>query len=410
MAAYEGDSSEENMARLQELKISLQEAEQDLEEQLYDQYISDQEKLLDELYLEFETILNERLDNLELLISDMTDMINTNAATIGDTISAKADEVGISLSEAMNNIWNTSDFTGVKDGISNVITVYGDKFQESLTTTNSTLGNISKDVANMIGQLNKLAKTNVKSAASSSAAKKKESGSTTPAPTTTTPPKKNTGTTGSSSGDGKVKIGDKVKFVSGQYYYDSYGKSPLGSKYQGKEVYITNINTRGSHPYHISTGTKLGNGDLGWLKLNQISGYAVGKKDFLSNELAWTQENGQEFIVRPSDGAILTPLAKGDSVLSANASSNIWNMANNPSEFIKDNLGLGNVDTSHNSGGATNVEQNFDQIVFSLPNVKNYEQLLSEMKKDKNFERLINAMTVDQIAGKSSLAKNKAIR
>ena len=36
----------------------------------------------------------------------------------------------------------------------------------------------------------------------------------------------------------------------------------------------------------------------------------------------------------------MTPIAKNDSVLSANASKNIWNMANSPAEFIKDNLGL----------------------------------------------------------------------
>jgi hypothetical protein len=32
------------------------------------------------------------------------------------------------------------------------------------------------------------------------------------------------------------------------------------------------------------------------------------------------------------------------------------------------------------------------------------------MQKDKNFERLILSMSVDRLAGKSSLAKGKAIR
>ena len=54
--------------------------------------------------------------------------------------------------------------------------------------------------------------------------------------------------------------------------------------------------------------------------------------------------------------------------------------------------------------------QNFDKVVFNLPNVKNYDELLVAMQKDKNFERLVSSMTVDRIAGKSSLAKGKSIR
>jgi hypothetical protein len=181
----------------------------------------------------------------------------------------------------------------------------------------------------------------------------------------------------------------------------------------GKQVYITSINTAkwATHPYHISTGSKLGKGDLGWLKLSQISGYAIGKKNFANDELAWTQEGRkQEYIVRPSDGAILTPVAKGDSVLNATASGNIWNMANNPADFIKNNLGL-DATSVPNSGSVQNsVVQNFENITFSMPNVHGYNELLSEMQSDPKFEKLILSMTVNQIAGKSKLAKNKAIR
>ena len=416
MAAYAGDDSEETRAKVQELKVSLEDGKQELEETEYDRYISDQEKLFDELYLEYETILNERLDNLELLITEMVALINGNSTVIGDNLTAKTEDVGYTLSESMKTIWNTDDFSNTQSSITNgsnvikdAITMYGEKFSSAFTTTNDALKFISIDLASMIGQLNKIAKTNVKTAAQSNAAKSKEASGSAGSSSSTTNKPVNKPTT-NTSGDGTPKIGDKVKFVSGQYFYDSYGKRPLGSHYLGKEVYITNINKKGSHPYHISTGTKLGSGDLGWLKLNQISGYATGKYNLLGNEFAWTQENGQEFIVRPSDGAILTPLAKGDSVLSAAASNNLWNMANNPADFIRDNLGIGDVDTAIGNGGNTSVEQNIGQVVFSLPNVKNYEQLLTEMQRDKNFERLILSMTVDQIAGKSPLTKGKSLR
>ena len=136
----------------------------------------------------------------------------------------------------------------------------------------------------------------------------------------------------------------------------------------------------------------------------------MGKKKISNNEYAWTQENGQEYIVRPSDGAILTPVAKGDSVLNATASGNIWQMANNPVEFIKNNLGLDSANIPNGANVQSNYTQNLDKVVFNLPNVKNYDELLSAMQKDKNFERLILSMSIDRIAGKSSLAKGKSIR
>lgn len=404
LSSYAGDDSEETMQKIQQIKVDLESAKDDLDEQEYEKYIDDQQKMLDDLYDEYEELLNERLDNLDQLVADMTGSINDNAATINQTIQDKADSVGYTLSDSMKTIWNTNDLATNTNGVKTVITTYGEKFSTALTTTNLALSNISKDVATMISQLNKVAKTNVKSASTSSAATEKPKTNTTTQKPTTAP--------AASNGDGVPKIGDKVKFTGGWYYYDSQGTSPAGHQHQGEEVYITNINTRdwATHGYHISTGKTLGDGDLGWLKLNQLSGYASGKKNLFSNEAAWTQESGQEFIVRPSDGAILTPLAKGDSVLTAAASSNIWDMANNPADFIKSNVGLDNVGGSINRGGQTSVEQNFENIVFNMPNVKNYDEMLSTMKNDRNFERLINAMTIDRLNGGSSLAKGKAIR
>ena len=426
MAAYSSDDSEEAKAKVQELKVSLEEAKENLQESEYDRYISDQSALLDSLYEEYELVLNQRLDNVDALLAQVIDAINiasgaegtiatalgsegaiakalgTNATTIKTTLETEAKSVGTTLSTAMKGIWSVDE-----GNAKSVITEYGKGFQDKQTTTNTVLGDIKADINRMVDDVDKDATTKVNSNKTTTSAKKN------PTKTTTTQKKKTTTTNKKSSGgDGTPKVGDKVKFLSGKYYYDSQGKKPLGSKYQGKEVYITNINKKSwaTHPYHISTGKKLGKGDLGWLKLNQLSGYAAGKKSFLDSELAWTQENGQEFIVRPSDGAILTPIAKGDSVLTSTASKNIWDMANSPAEFIKDNLNLGATSVPNNSNVSNNTVQHFENITFSMPNVKNYEQLLSEMQKDKSFEKLILAMTVDRIAGGSSLAKNKSIR
>ena len=59
ITAYGGDTSEENISRLQKLNQELIDAQEELEETQYDQYIKDQKKLLDDLYLEYGSKLLE---------------------------------------------------------------------------------------------------------------------------------------------------------------------------------------------------------------------------------------------------------------------------------------------------------------------------------------------------------------
>ena len=422
LSSVEGDDSEEAKARVQQLKVELEEAETELEETEWDRLIENTQQITDSLYEQYSELLNTRLDNIDDLLGQVIEGINlaagaegtltsalgaegslalavgANATTIGETLTKETDKVGAVLSQAMNNIWNGEGNT------KSVLTTYGDGFQNKQSTTNDTLSSIKTEVGKLVTASDKEAEKKVaanKTQPSAKADPTKDNKGNKPV---TTPKSK------SFSGDGKAKVGDKVKFVSGQYYYDSQGTKPLGYHNRGGYVYITKINEKSwaTHPYHIAKD-KAGKHPLGWLKLNQLSGYETGKKNFIDNEYAWTQENGQEFIVRPSDGAILTPIAKGDSVLTSAASSNIWDMANSPAEFIKDNLNLGTANVPNNST-TQNLVQNIDNITFSMPNVHSYNELLAEMQKDKSFEKLILSMTIDRIAGKSSLAKGKSVR
>lgn len=86
------------------------------------------------------------------------------------------------------------------------------------------------------------------------------------------------GTSTSGTGDGTPTVGDAVTFTNGRYYYSSDGISPSGNKNLGGTVYITKVNTKSwdTKPYHISTGSTLGNGDLGWVSLDQLRGYRTG--------------------------------------------------------------------------------------------------------------------------------------
>lgn len=400
ITAYEGDTSDESQAKLQELRVSLQEAEEDLKQTEYEKFISDTEALLDELYNQYELTLNERLDNIDALIMDMIVEINANAGTISGTIEEVTRAVGYETSEEMKNAWNVNT-----SEIKEVITNYSDQFYNAHTSTKGVLDAIRLNTQNMINKLDAIASEKAAAAKVSSAAKSTKTN-------TATKPTTPTKATSTSGGDGVPKVGDAVTFKSGKYYNSSDGLTPTGSALLGKTVYITRINKASwaKKQYHIARD-KAGKRPLGWVELSQLSGYASGKKNFLNDELAWTQENGlEEYIVRPSDGAILTPIARKGSVLNAQASENLWNMTNYPAEFIKDNLNLGAANVPNNSNSQNTYTQYLDKVVFNLPNIKNYDELLSAMQKDKNFERLISSMTIDRLAGKSSLAKGKAIR
>lgn len=390
MAAYQGDTSEESKKLIQQITVDLEEAKDELEQTEYEQFVSDQQKMLDALYTDYETILNQRLDDIDALMADMIAEINNSSSTIGATIESQADKVGYTLSESMNTIWLSGN-----GSISNVITMYGTKFDTALTTTNTALGYINTNIQNMIAQLNKIAGTNIQAAGASAATEKPKP---TPAPAPQPQPQPQ---------PKPITVGGMINAGGARIYADSYGNGG-GRQTFGADPIYTVLQERNG--YVLTRWHKLSSGYTGWFKKSDVSAYALGAKNIKNNEMAWTQENGSEMIMRPSDGAILTPLAKNDSVLTSAASSNIWNMANNPSDFIKDNLDLDKIDTGASVERKTTMVQNLDKIVFNLPNVKNYDELLKSMQRDKNFERLIMSMTIDPIAGKSSLAKGKAIR
>ena len=151
--------------------------------------------------------------------------------------------------------------------------------------------------------------------------------------TVTEKPKPVAPSTPSGGGDGVPRVGDKVT-LSGWYYYDSYGRNPAGQKYSGvpggvvidaysSKKYGGNGNRTGEFDVHIKSADGK-YGDLGWVKLSQLSGYAGGLKKATGEELAWTQEKGAEIVVSPSTGAVLTKINLGDSVIPNNLAENLF--------------------------------------------------------------------------------------
>lgn len=386
------------------MKVQLEESRQNLEETEMDKYIEDTSKLLDSLYLEYETILNARLDNIDALVMQQIEYINQNAMNIQGTITENADKVGYQLSEEMKNIWNAGNVDENGNKISNVIQMYGEKFSQNNTTVNTVLNNIVVKIQDMISKLDSIAKDKVNQAGNSSASKPNNNNGNNNKPTPTPPPPQPAKPKADAYG-----IAGSIWVLGGSK--SGWGNDPTRSSKLTKAYgadFARQVQSIINNTF--ATGRWDRGRDYSAYTSYKLLGYKDGKRKLGSDEYAWTQENGAEMIVRPSDGAILTPLAKNDSVLTSAASSNIWNMANNPADFIKNNLGVDVGDAPISGSSNNSYTQNIDKVVFNMPNVKNYDDIIRQMSKDKNAQRLLQSMTIDQIAGGSKLAKYKAVK
>lgn len=125
-------------------------------------------------------------------------------------------------------------------------------------------------------------------------------------------------------GDGVPRVGDVVTF-NGKYYYDSWGKRPAGSLYSGVKngVVIDSYSSRdygGSARYtgdlKVHIKARDGRyGDLGWVRLSQISGYAKGTPGVDRDQIAIVDEEGRELQIPNSKGGRITKLEKGTGVI-----------------------------------------------------------------------------------------------
>ena len=325
------------------------------------------------------------------------------------------------LSQAdATNIQNTMKSTGAD--YKGVITTYGTDFQNKHTTTQATLDNIKANVAAMVQQANQQAAAKAQQAAASSAATSAAASgkATTSSPAPSSTPKSNsssnsskkTTTTSKKDRTEKEYYGVALAIWNGNYGWGTGNTRVQRLKAKGFDANKVQsiVNQMGKEGY-VRSGAWVGRyKGITSLAPYHYNKFESGAQKINKDQFAWTQEKGQEFIVRPSDGAILTPVARNDSILDADASSNIWDMANNPTDFVRDNLNLDDINIPNNMMAHNNYTQNLDKVIFNLPNVKNYDELLYMMQHDRNFERLILSMTIDRLAGKSSLAKYHAIR
>lgn len=151
---------------------------------------------------------------------------------------------------------------------------------------------------------------------------------------------------------------------------------------------------------------------------NPVYEYARGSRYIPSKRKAWTQEKGKrEVIYRASDGAMLTPLGKGDKVFTPEMSEKLWYMLKGNPYIPERNMEIKMPDYSpiQNMQNVNQPINNEIHMDISLPNVTNSEKFVSSVeqvmrdsicKNGLTKKCLVEAITAP-ILGKGTLASYK---
>ena len=202
--------------------------------------------------------------------------------------------------------------------------------------------------------------------------------------------------TPSTGGDGVPNIGDAVTYTSGRYYYSSDGLKPSGNQYLGKTVYIGHINNAdwATKPYALYADKEFKH-PLGWVSLDQISGYAKGTKSIPYEQIAEVNEEGRELIVT-NDGRVLRRLQPGDGVIPNNITENLLKMGENPAKFVQDAITQVQAPVVNKiSSGDMNVTNHYDSLLTVNGNVD--KEALPELKEilKKSYDYTVQNIVKD---------------
>lgn len=424
LTAFSGDTSEEARQKIQKIQVSLKDAQDNLRDTEYNKYVSDSKKMLNDLKDDFKDTMNARLDDVDSLIEDVSKTVDDSSQLIMKTLEEQSNAVGYTMTENITDVWNNEKdvLTSTNDMISNIYSTllkiweYADKSAERDVQKVSD-DNSSKNTSE------KAAEDKSKPKKSSGSSSKKTTSSKQPSSTYTglfksgndtyyyVKGKKQTGWKNMKNGKryfsaktGKMLTGEQ--WIGGKtYYFDkSTGVMRTGKFTVGNVTYETDkdgvLIFKGENTVKDKKTTKAG-----------IKGFANGSHRISRDQIGWTNERGQELLYRKDSGAIMTPLGSGDKVFSNEMANNLWSMSQSGGlESLVKNIIHGNgLTDGYNalrsglaSLGQTNVQQNFDNITFSFPDVTDYKSFIKQMQTDKNFEKFIQSMTIGRINGKPS--------
>lgn len=416
LLALQGDNSESGQSQKQSISSELKDAQDQLEETEYEQYIEDQTKMLDDLASQAEEWINTRLDNLDGLIQQIIDDSNTHSGEIKDTITNTANEFGINLSDGMKSIWETNT-NNINNNITSVFNDFGTKFDNTMTTLNNVVSGIESKVQEMLRLANEEAAQ--RQAELEEQRRQQEAAES----------------NSSSSGD----------YSEPDYDWDDIGGGDSDSSSGGDGVdwiyspdYFPkdqlNVNTSivdrlKSLDYDSSFGARamyfeqMGLGDdytgsyddnvamLDWMKSH---GYRKGTRSATSGVHIYGEDNpGSEVLV--TKYGVLRQFDSGDTVFNKDQVEKLWNLSKGittPNMYM-DNLGAKLPDitpvSTNKSVDIGGINVNVDKVVTDNPEDFT-RQLTNELAGNSKIQKILGEINSNQLLGRNSLSTRRYMK
>lgn len=498
LAAFEGNTSEEAVARVQKLRADLKEAKQNQSDQQYDKYLSDSQNMLDDLSNNFQEWIGSYMKDSDQVIADAKDVLaykiddlgkvddtakNTLATlkefetNLGGTIETSNTPLGTAFETAFTSVLKYNGTTAAKslDKIYNVVTkeyealkplqeaatnveaqiqgfedkeltlrdeeavkkakkdydalspearkYVAQKYVDQLNTAYSTITQLRKKEDDRLAKqkvekeakqkLDEEAKRQADAVTAAALAKQTVGFASTDSKNTTQVDKAK-----------EQALLDQIEDIRNQMRVnrDKYRvvktvsqKADLDKQYNDLQVKLNKLYTKLAKLTKASTTSK---NSTVYQALNPLASafapvtakgtaktYASGSSYIKKDQLAYTQDKGQEVIYRKSDGAMLTPLGKGDKVFTNAMSENLWKLAQmNIPDMINSAMSQPIVQNMNQ-----NVNQSMGdvQFVINLYGVENYDKFKSQLVADTQFQNALQEMTLGAAMGRNSLSKFK---
>lgn len=416
IAAMANDTSASTVAKRKKLEQELADAKADLEETEYQHSIETQEDALNKQYENYEKTRNEEIDKLreslndkETILAESFNTVKNNASTVGQEIATIATQHGITVSKALVSSWQSGE---------NAIASYGEVLAPK---TSAFIGNV-RDIETQVYNLQEQADATAGSLAGAFSTK---ADNLVDELTTSygaasnlaimTDALHNSLINTLQSGYDVSSLVNSLNAItdaanSAKIAVDRLGNLPTTNVPQStiQHGVTDGVNTLYSSD-NIADITKWLNenksiyslGDVttsdSGSKTFKVKKYASGSRNIEEDQLAITNEAGQELIYHAADGSILTPLRQGDMVFDGVSTERLWQLGQGiiPRDMVS-NLAVptvlpNNVNNTNNNpvqiGNLINVQGNVDSS-----NVKQMEAIANKAV-DKLVNRLHDGLT-----------------
>ena len=134
-------------------------------------------------------------------------------------------------------------------------------------------------------------------------------------------------------------------------------------------------------------------------------GYKTGTKSVSRDDLYWTNEGKKpEAIIRKSDGAILTPLSKGDSVIPNSAMKNMYQALTDPAKYLKQYT-TPDIKVVQSNTNNSNSQPPVVNMQFIANGVQDANKFVNDLMNNKKLEKWVQEITLGQANGNSNYKK-----